>query len=349
MKDKSIISIRNGSIVDFQGNKRHFRGMTVSLAEGSLPPPSLQEADAFFDQLRKNDTTILRWQILWEDIEGTGPDNYNEAFLADLRSLLKKAEAAGILVFLEPLMAHWGSCLGGLGAPAWTVEVAGLEGDMDGIQKRDAMFSLFWAGKKIAPDLMVEGDNIQDYLQGHYIAAMRHTARRVKDCKTVVGFGIMAEGQPGNLQALELFPLDFAQDCLKPFQKKFMGAFQKKHSHYLFLAQAMTTGHFSQWKFHPGYNTKEATTTQREGGVIPDADSEASKVITLLSFSPPQKNILSLFSKDRFRSKFLETIKKASGGGNAVMVAITSTQGMEYLQELVQEEGLSYFLNKRLS
>lgn len=348
MKDRSIISIRNGSIVDFQGNKRLFRGMTVSHVGDNLAPPSIQEADAFFDQLRKADTTILRWQILWEDIEGDGPDSYNEAFLADLRSLLKKAETAGILVFLEPLMLNWGSCLGGLGAPAWTVGAAGLEGSMDETQKRAAMFTLFWAGKKMAPDTVVEGDNIQEYLQNHYIAAMRHTARRLKDCKTVVGFGIMAEGHPGDLKALELFPLDFERDCLKPFQKKFIEAFQKKHSHYLFLAQAMTTGHFSRWKFHPGYNTQEAATIQREGGVVLDADSEASKVITLLSFPPPQKNILGLFSKEKLRGKFLETIKRASGGGNAVMAAITSAQGSEYLQELVQEAGLSYFLNKKL-
>ena len=34
------------------------------------------------------------------------------------------------------------------------------------------MFTLFFAGRDFAPKLLVEGQNIQDFLQGHFIAAM---------------------------------------------------------------------------------------------------------------------------------------------------------------------------------
>lgn len=345
MKQEAIISIQEGAIVDSQGKKRIFKGATASPLSKELPVPSISQADSFFAALKKSNTTLLRWQILWEDVEPQEPDSYNEAYLADLRSLLKKAEAAGILVFLEPLVKNWGSCVGGSGAPAWTVGLAGLEETLDNAQKQEMMYTLFWAGRKMAPETLVEGANIQDYLQERYIAAMKHTARRVKDCKTVVGFGIMAEGRPGDLNAMELFPLSFENDCLKPFQKNFIAAFQKKHSHYLFLAESMATGHYSTWKFHPEYRNKNAHLIQKEGGVIPDADLEASKVITLLNFAPPQKLLSVFLSKDKQKRQFQEKIKKASGGGNAVMAELPSSQGTEYLQELAQEAGLSYFIN----
>ena len=113
MKHEPIISIREGAIVDSQGKKRIFQGVTISPYSKEFPIPSISQADTFFASLQKHNTTLLRWQILWEDIEGEAPDQYNEAYLADLRTLLKKAEEAGILVFLEPVMKDWGSSLGG--------------------------------------------------------------------------------------------------------------------------------------------------------------------------------------------------------------------------------------------
>ncbi len=348
MRHESIISIKDATIVDAQEKKRVFRGTTLLRGEASSKLPSLQEVENLFAKMKKAGITMLRWQIAWEDLEPE-PDSYNEAYLADLRTLLKQAETDGILVFVEPVMRNWGSCLGGCGAPPWTLRIADLEQEsMDEQKRRETMFTLFWAGKKMAPACLVEGDNIQDYLQDHYIAAMKHAARRIKDCKTVVGFGIMAEGSPGDTKAMELFPLDFEQDCLKPFQKKYMAAFHKKHSHYLFLAEPTTSGHYSKWQFHPDYNTKEAATIQKEGGVIPDADSEAAKVITLLGCPTTQKKLLGMFSKDKSRSQFKDEIKKASGGGNAMMAEITSTQGTECILEVVQEEGLSYFVSMEM-
>ena len=345
MKHEAIISIQDGNIVDSQGKKRFFQGATISPYSKDYPIPSIPQADNFFATLKKHNITLLRWQILWEDVEGEAPEQYNEAYLADLRTLLKKAEEAGILVFLEPVMKNWGSSLGGYGAPAWTVQLADLEETLDKEQKLKSMFTLFWAGRKMAPDTLVEGDNIQDYLQEHYIAAMKHTARRVKDCKTVLGFGIMAEGQVGDTEALEHFPLAFEKDCLKPFQKNFIAAFQKKHNHYLFLAEAMSTGEYSTWKFSPHYNKQEVHALQKEGGVIPDMDLEASKLITLLSLEPPQKLLSVFISKDKVKKQLQEKIKKTLGGGNSVMVEFPTSQGIECIQEIVQEEGLSYFVN----
>ena len=42
------------------------------------------------------------------------------------------------------------------------------------------MWTLFFAGRDMAPGLMIEGVNVQDYLQAHYAGAMRAVAERVR-------------------------------------------------------------------------------------------------------------------------------------------------------------------------
>ena len=41
------------------------------------------------------------------------------------------------------------------------------------------MFTLFFAGKDFAPDLKIGDVNIQDFLQGHYIAAMARVGMNI--------------------------------------------------------------------------------------------------------------------------------------------------------------------------
>mgnify|MGYP003302833719 CR=1 FL=1 len=58
------------------------------------------------------------------------------------------------------------------------------------------------------------------------------------------------------------------------------------------------------------------------------------------------QKLLSVFiSKDKMKRQFQEQIKKTLGGGNSVMVDFPTAQGIECVQEVVQEEGLSYFVN----
>jgi hypothetical protein len=180
------------------------------------------EADEHFSRLAHWGFTFLRLVITWEAVEHAGPGVYDEDFLAYLRSILKKAEAHKIHVFIDPHQDVWSRWTGGDGAPYWTLEAAGFNvahitetGSAFTHESQDrayksmswglnylwyaaaTMNTLFFAGNTFAPSRMVDGVPIQDYLQGHFIAAMKHTARRLKDCKAVAGFGTLNEPHCG--------------------------------------------------------------------------------------------------------------------------------------------------------
>ena len=59
------------------------------------------------------------------------------------------------------------------------------------------MFTLFFAGRDFAPNLEVGGANIQDFLQGHYVAAMAKVAEKLAGEPNVVGFDSLNEPNMG--------------------------------------------------------------------------------------------------------------------------------------------------------
>ena len=196
-------------------------------------PFPVEEAESRFEQLKKAGMTFLRLVITWEAIEHEGPGVYDEEYLAYLRKILLAAEKMDISVFIDPHQDVWSRWTGGDGAPAWTMEKLGM--DLDLIDRSGAavtrqryglyhkskkhpdgdpfpkmiwpsnynryasatMFSLFFAGAAYAPDLTVNGENIQDWLQNHYIAAFRHAQRRLKNCAAIKGWGVMNEPHYG--------------------------------------------------------------------------------------------------------------------------------------------------------
>ena len=196
-------------------------------------PFPLEEAESHFKRLKKAGMTFLRLLITWEAIEHEGSGIYDEAYLAYLRKILLAAEKEGISVFIDPHQDVWSRWTGGDGAPAWTMEKLGMNLDncdncgaavtrqrysiyhkskkypqgepypkmiWPGNYNRYAaatMFSLFFAGKTYAPDLYVEGENIQDWLQNCYIAAIKHAKRRLKNCAAIAGWGSMNEPHYG--------------------------------------------------------------------------------------------------------------------------------------------------------
>jgi len=206
-------------------------------------PFPLDEAESHFKRLKKAGMSFLRFLITWEAIEHEGPGIYDEAYLAYLRKILLAAEKEGISVFIDPHQDVWSRWTGGDGAPAWTMERLGMNLDncdacgaavtrqryslyhngapypkmiWPGNYNRYAaatMFSLFFAGKTYAPDLYMEGENIQDWLQNHYIAALKHAQRRLKNCAAIKGWGSMNEPHCGFIGHQDM---DNAEDPIIP-------------------------------------------------------------------------------------------------------------------------------------
>lgn len=262
-------------------------------------PFPLEEADAHFLRLQSCGFTLLRWIITWEAVEHDGPEEYDENYLAYLRDLLKKAEEYGFYVILDPCMNTFSRWTGGCGAPAWVLEKVGMDlsrldaagaaythtaylADPNKAEVYDwranyklyacrTLFTLFYGGHTYAPGMMIDGDPVQDYLQEHFINAMNHTARRLKDCDAIIGFSLPSNTSAGYIGLADVQeqitspcsdiwldgfscpwkaavtqnpsfftttrsgePVQFFKDFLRPFQESFIETLQKKHKHYLF-------------------------------------------------------------------------------------------------------------------
>jgi len=194
---------------------------TVSFVNRPFP---LDEADAHLTRMRAWGFNVLRLCITWEAVEHAGPGQYDREFLRYLTEVVRKAEEYGMAVYVDPHQDVWSRFSGGDGAPAWTFEKVGL--DVRRFAPTAAalvhqtypepakfprmtwptnlhklacatMFSVFWAGDRVAPQLRIDGEPAQGYLQRHYTAAMAKVAWALRAAPNVLGFGTMNEPLPG--------------------------------------------------------------------------------------------------------------------------------------------------------
>ncbi len=200
---------------------------TVSFIGRPFP---LAEADEHLARLKHWGFNCLRLLTTWEAVEHAGPGRYDTAYLDYFTEVARKAGAHGLYVFVDFHQDVWSRMSGGDGAPGWTFEAVGLDftkfhaaGAAHVMQhkydykkggRQDAypqmswssnyrlpanaiMWTLFFAGRDITPQFAIEGRNVQDYLQDHYIGAMRQVALRVKDMPHVIGFDTLNEPGEG--------------------------------------------------------------------------------------------------------------------------------------------------------
>ena len=172
-------------------------------------PFPLAHADEHFARLRAWGLTFVRLLVTWEAVEHKGPGIYDEEYLDYLLQIVRKANEYNISCFIDPHQDVWSRWTGGDGAPAWTLDKVGfnvsslhecgaafthqghiLETSPETPLPRmtwpsnhhklatGTMFTLFFAGEDFAPKLQIDGQNVQHFLQGHYIASMA----RVGEC-----------------------------------------------------------------------------------------------------------------------------------------------------------------------
>ena len=201
---------------------------TVSFIGRPFP---LDEADEHLGRLRHWGFNCLRLLTTWEACEHEGPGLYDAAYLDYFAEVCRRAGEHGLYVFIDFHQDVWSRMSGGDGAPGWTFEAMGLDFtafhaagaarvmqhcyDYSGRGGRQEdtyptmtwaqnyrrpanaiMWTLFYAGTDFAPGLTIEGRSAQDYLQDHYMGAMREVARRVKHMPHVLGFDTLNE--PGS-------------------------------------------------------------------------------------------------------------------------------------------------------
>ena len=155
-------------------------------------------------------------------VEHEGPGIYDTAYLDYLETIVESAARHGISLFIDPHQDVWSRWSGGDGAPLWTLEACGFEPrnfhasgaallhqEMGAAYPRmqwfsnhlrlacATMFTLFFGGDDFAPGVAVDGVPVQEYLQGHYIAAMREIALRLAKYPNVVGIDSLNEPGEG--------------------------------------------------------------------------------------------------------------------------------------------------------
>lgn len=185
-------------------------------------PFSLQTADEHLRRLASWGMTFLRFLITWEAVEHAGPGQYDEEYLDYIHAVLEKAGEYGMRVFIDVHQDVWSRWTGGDGAPGWTLEAVGM--DVTKLAATGAaishathgdhfprmiwptnynrfgaatLFTLFFAGADFAPERMIDGVNVQTYLQDHYVRAMQHVAARLRDLPHVIGWDAMNEPSAG--------------------------------------------------------------------------------------------------------------------------------------------------------
>ncbi len=204
---------------------------SVSFVERPFP---LDEADAHFARLNRWGFNCLRLLTTWEAVEHAGPGIYDDDYLDYLTEIVRRAGEHDLYVFIDFHQDAWSRMSGGSGAPGWTFEAVGL--DFRKFPQADAaivmqaafdytdpnphqasyqqmiwssnyltpanaiMWTLFWGGRQFTPGFLVEGVNVQDFLQARLLGAMGQVAARLRDLSNVLGFDSLNEPSPGWLE-----------------------------------------------------------------------------------------------------------------------------------------------------
>ncbi|KAG1728724.1 glycoside hydrolase family 5 protein [Suillus paluster] len=197
-------------------------------------PLKLDDADEHLARLRGWGFNMLRFPITWEALEHAGPGKYDYEFMDYTIEILRKCKAHGFKVYMNPHQDTWSRFSGGSGAPYWTLVACGFNPSAFSATQAaiihceyptpasrnpaelpamiwstnygrlvsHTMFALFFGGSTFAPKCIIDGVNIQEYLQTHFANAFGKLAERVAAAgdlldEVVIGWDSMNEPAEG--------------------------------------------------------------------------------------------------------------------------------------------------------
>lgn len=228
--------------------------------------PILEDSSNFEDIERQ--CNALRgkkalWILPWNKISLDEPESYDEAYLADVKKSLSIAEKSSVEILLTPELTLFS-------LPSWVMQKLSSLENYNGTKELFCMFqsrnetdqsclfafflSLFFASDLLFPEIQNDGESIQSFFQNQCIAAMKHSARRLKKATNVLGFyfskmlsvdflySYMTKIETITFKNKDINPVQILnrktlKTQIDSFKVKYMNEILKKHEQYVFLSE----------------------------------------------------------------------------------------------------------------
>ena len=252
---------------------------TVSFIGRPFP---LAEMEEHVQRLKLWGFNCVRLLTTWEAIEHFGPKQYDIAYLEYYEKIIQYLEKESIYVFIDFHQDVWSRMSGGDGAPGWVFEKLGLDltklDACDGVltmqkrydysspQKRQEqnypmmswtrnygypinslLWTLFFGGNDFAKNWIVDGQNVQDFLQSHFLGSMMEVAKIAKKYSNVLGFDSLNEPSRGwigqGLDEIKLEKTDDFEPAMGPAWSPLLSLFSLKGN-----SVKVPNLHLSFWK-----------------------------------------------------------------------------------------------------